>query len=148
MAIPAVRLVREMFSGENRRPTVALFTSSICLSFWYVFGNYQYWAAYLTDETYASGGAMVSPAVAALFSTILLLGIVPIAVVRYVLREPLTDYGIRLGNLRLALVCSVLAAPPLVLIGYFSSQSPAFCAFYPVDPSALRSASTLGHSLG
>ena len=147
MAIPAVRLVREMFSGENRRPTVALFTSSICLSFWYVFGNYQYWAAYLTDETYASGGAMVSPAVAALFSTILLLGIVPIAVVRYVLREPLTDYGIRLGNLRLALVCSVLAAPPLVLIGYFSSQSPAFRAFYPVDPSALRSASTLATHL-
>jgi membrane protease YdiL (CAAX protease family) len=45
--------------------------------------------------------------------------------------------------LRFALVGSVLATPLLVLIGYSTSRSPAFRAFYPVDPSALRSASAL-----
>ena len=138
---PRFNWCAKCLAAKTAGQRLALLTSSICLSFWYVFGNYQYWAAYLTDETYAPGGATISPAVAALFSTILLLGIVPIAVVRYLLREPLTDYGIRWGNLRFALVCSVLAAPLLVLIGYFASLSPAFRAFYPVDPSALRSIS-------
>jgi hypothetical protein len=140
MAIPAAQLVREMFSGENRRPSLALLTSSLCLSAWYVLGNYQFWAAYLTDEAYAPGGAAASPATAALLSSILLLAIVPMAVVRFVLREPLTDYGIRWGNLRFALLSCILTAPLLVLIGYSTSQSAAFRAFYPVDPSALRSA--------
>jgi uncharacterized protein len=143
MAIPVVQLLREMFSGENRRPVIALLTSSVCLAAWHVFGNYQFWAAYLTDETYAPADSAITPAIAALLATVLLLGVVPLLVVKFVLGEQWSDYGIRWGNLRFALVCSLLATPLIVLVGYGSSQSPAFQAVYPTDPAARKSAANL-----
>jgi membrane protease YdiL (CAAX protease family) len=143
MAIPAVHLVREMFSGENRRPTIALLTSSVGLAAWYLLGNYRFWAAYLTDETYSPGVTDISAGTAALVATVVLLGIVPLLVVKFVLRERLFDYGVRMGNWRFALVCSLLATPLMVLIGYSSSRSPAFQAVYPTDPAALKSPANL-----
>jgi uncharacterized protein len=143
MEIPAIQLVREMFSGENRRPSIALLTSSLCLAAWHLLGNYQFWATYLTDETYAPGVTYISAGTAALVATVVLLGIVPLLVVKSVLRERLFDYGVRSGNWRFALICSLLATPLMVLIGYSSSRSPAFEAVYPTDPAALKSLANL-----
>jgi membrane protease YdiL (CAAX protease family) len=143
MAIPAVHLVREMFSGENRRPSLALLTSSVCLSTWYIVGNSRFWTEYLSGTTYVPSDSAFTPAVAALVATIMLLGIVPLLVVKFVLHERLFDYGVRLGNWRFALICSLLTTPLMVLIGYSSSRSPAFQAVYPTDPAALKSSANL-----
>ena len=132
-----------MFGGDNRRPSVALLTSSVCLAAWYRLGSYPFWAAYLPDDAYTADTTVFSPGVASLAASVLLLGIVPLLVVKFVLRERLSDYGVRLGNIRFALICCLLATPLLVLIGYSSSRSPAFQAVYPTDPAALKSATNL-----
>ena len=119
-------------------------TSSLCLSAWYIFGNYQFWAAYLTDETYAPGssvgfagdrGAIIHHITAGHCADRRCAICAARALNR--LRHSLGKPAVK------ALVCSVLAAPLLVLIGYSTSLSPAFRALLPVDPSALKSASTL-----
>src|SRR5262249_24614247 len=83
MALPFVQLLRDMFSGENRRPSIALLTSSICLAAWYWLGNQRFWAEYLSGQTYVPRDSAITPAVAALIASVTLLGIVPLLVVKF-----------------------------------------------------------------
>jgi uncharacterized protein len=135
--IPAVQLVREMFTGANRRTTVALVTSAICLAGWYGIGSYDAWL-----RCYGSGHE-VCAAISTLGASFVLLGLIPALMVKFVLRERLRDYGLRPGDLRFAFICSLLVTPLVVVIGYATAQSPEFRAVYPTDPLARQSAVAL-----
>ncbi len=126
MKRPAAQLVRDMFSGPNFRATIVLLTSAVCLAAWHVAGSFGFWKEHVTSEVLAAVMYFASGAV--------WLGLVPLLVVKLVLRERLADYGVQWGDLRFALVCCVLAAPLIVGIGYLSAQSPAFQAIYPLNP--------------
>ncbi len=126
MPRPAAQLARDMFSGANFRATIVLLTSAVCLAAWHVAGSFGFWMDHVTSDVLAAVMYFASGAV--------WLGLVPLLVVKLVLRERLADYGVQWGDLRFALVCCVLAAPLIVGIGYSSAQSPAFQAIYPLNP--------------
>jgi membrane protease YdiL (CAAX protease family) len=140
---PAIQLAREMFSGDNRRPTIALITSAVCLSGWNAVGNYSFWLKQLAADGALANEPNTSAAVASLVSSVVLLGIVPLLVTKFVIGDRLSDYGIRWGSLRLTFVFVAAFAPLIIAIGYFSAQSPEIRQFYPLDPHACRSASAL-----
>src|ERR1041385_3291062 len=117
MLEPLKDLIRDTFSGANRRGTIVLLTSAVCLAAWYGTGSYNFWMEGLGSELWAAVGCFATGVV--------LLGIVPLLVVKLVLRERLAGYGVQLGNLQFAIICSVLAAPLLVWLGYSSAQLPA-----------------------
>ena len=135
-----------MFSGENRRPAIVLLTSAVCLTAWHLLGNYNFGLHHrrirlsVRRQRHHAGNWM-------LLATVLLLGIVPLLIVKLVLGERWADYGIRWGNLQFAAICSLLAVPLIVLIGYCSSQSPAFQAVYPINPARAKSATNLAMHL-
>lgn len=138
-----------MLSGPNLRSSIILLTSALCLAGWYAMGSYQAWSDQMPAALIIAGDLALSAAVWSFVSGVLLLGLVPLLVVKLVLRERLADYGLQWGDLRFALICSVLAAPLLVGIGYFSAQSPAFQAVYPLDPLARQSGAALAwHIVG
>jgi membrane protease YdiL (CAAX protease family) len=142
MPRPVVELVREMFSGPNLRPTVVLLTSAVCLSAWNAVGNYSFWIG--------QGSVPEDPVLAAIqatAATAILLGVIPALVVKFVLRERLSIYGVRLGNLRFSLLAILLASPLVIFIGYCSAQSPVFQAVYPINPVARDSATALAWHL-
>ncbi|MCC7085243.1 MAG: CPBP family intramembrane metalloprotease [Pirellulales bacterium] len=139
----AIHLVREMFTGVDRRATIVLLTSSICLVLWHFLGNYDAWLTRLSAIAIFADEARRLAAFALLASTVLLLGIIPLVVVKFILRDPLSEYGVRLGSLRFAAICSLLAAPLIVYIGYSSAQSPEFQTVYPINPLARNSSEAL-----
>jgi membrane protease YdiL (CAAX protease family) len=142
-----VAIWRELQNESNLRVTVVLLTSAVCLAAWYAVGNYRFWYDFLSADSARNENLRLSAAVGSLGSTVMLLGLVPLLVVRIALREPLADYGVRLGNLRFAVISSILAAPLVIAIGYATAQMPAFQAVYPINPPARDSAAALAWHL-
>jgi len=144
MLDPIRQLVREMSTGGNRRTSVVLLTSAVCLTTWHLTGNYNFWLSRSTGSIMSLGA---DPAIAAgiwsLAATVVLLGIAPLLVVKLVLGEKLADYGIQWGNLRFGAICCLLVTPLVVVIGYVSARSPEFQAVYPLNPIARTSSGAL-----
>ena len=141
-----VTIWRELQNESNRRVAVVLLTSAVCLAAWYAVGNYHFWKDYLSADP-ASENTPLLAAIGSLGSTAILLGVVPLLVVKIALRDRLADYGVRLGNLRFAVVSSILAAPLVIAIGYATAQLPAFQSVYPINPPARDSATALAWHL-
>jgi uncharacterized protein len=131
-----IHLVRDSLAGENRRTTIILLTSALCLAGWHLIGSYDAWLKLLSDTTTFADDAKHTAAIASLISCVLLLGVIPLAIVKFVLRDPLADYGLRLGNRNFATICCILAAPLIIYIGYSSAQEPDFQKVYPINPLA------------
>lgn len=144
---PIRKLASEMLTGANRRTTIVLLTSAVCLAAWHLTGNYHFWLQHETDFMSLGFDAKVAAGIWFLIACVLFLGIVPLLVVKFVLRESLADYGIQWGNLTFATICCVLVAPLVIVIGYGSAQSPEFQAMYPINPVAKTSAAALAWHL-
>jgi len=134
---------RELQNESNRRIAVVLLTSAVCLSAWYAVGNYHFWSDHLSVESTSNENPGVSAAIGSLGSTVVLMGLVPLLAVKFALRDRLADYGVQLGNVRFAIVSSILAAPLVIAIGYATAQMRAFQVVYPINPPARESASAL-----
>jgi uncharacterized protein len=143
MPAPVIQLVREMLGEKNRRASIILLTSAVCLAAWHLVGNYRFWHEHVTAWMPSDTDPQLAAGIGFLASSVVLLGIIPLLVVKLILREPLFDYGLRRGDLRFGLLTLVLAAPLVVAIGYFSAQSPAFQAVYPLWPITPQSTSAL-----
>jgi len=142
-----VLIGRDLQNESNRRAAVVLLTSAICLAAWYAIGNYRFWSdVLLTGQTNTENSGL-SAAIGSLASTVVLFGLVPLLVVKIALRDRLADYGVRLGNLRFAIISSILAAPLVIAIGYATEQMPVFQAVYPINPPARDSAAALAWHL-
>ena len=124
-----------------------MLTSSACLAAWHLIGNFNFWLRNSPPALTYADDPTISAAVLAQLSTALLLGVVPLLVVKFVLRERLARYGLRWGNLRYAFIFSFLAAPLLIAIGYGSAQSAEFRQVYPTIPIALDSPTALAWHL-
>src|SRR4051812_14659701 len=110
------QLVPEMIRGTNLQPTVVLLTSAVCLSAWYGLGNYRFWFEQ------GSGDRML-PAMESTAATAIFLGLIPALVVKFVLKERLSFYGVQLGRWKFSLLAILLASPLVIFIGYGTAQS-------------------------
>src|SRR5262245_43192254 len=142
MPRPVLQLLRDATSGANRRITIVLLTSAFCLSAWHAVGNYAFWSGQAPPAA-TRNELPVAPAIWSLACTTVFLGLVPLFIVKAVLRERLADYGVGWGDLRFAFLTTLLAAPLVIAIGYGTAQMPAFQAVYPINPAACRSDATL-----
>ncbi|HTQ37927.1 MAG TPA: CPBP family intramembrane glutamic endopeptidase [Pirellulales bacterium] len=149
MPSPAIQLARDMFSGDNRRASVVLLTSSLCLAAWHLVGNYNFWLAHVTQWMPSGFDPQLIASICFFACSFVLLGLIPLLVVKLILHERVADYGLRWGDLRFGLPAVLLVAPLVAAIGYCSAQSPAFQAVYPLCPIAPKSASGLAwHMVG
>jgi len=147
MPRPILRLWREFRQESNLRPAVVLLTSAVCLSAWYALGNYRFWFDSLSGNFTSPETIERLAVIGSLVSTVVLLALVPLAVVHFGFRDRVADYGVRLGDIRFAVISSVLATPLVIAIGYVTAQMPAFQAVYPINPPARNSMSALAWHL-
>lgn len=88
-----------------------------------------------------SPGEGLSRLAPAFISTFLLFGILPALAVRFVLREPLADYGLRIGDARFgAAAVGTLLPLAAVLVCLPASLLPEVRSVYPLDRAAMDSA--------
>ncbi|QDU29584.1 CAAX amino terminal protease self- immunity [Anatilimnocola aggregata] len=126
----------ELFSPPQRKSTIVLLSSSLLLCLWRAFGSRAFYTDYLASHFVLAGDMVATAGWYEIAMCFLLLGLIPMVIVKLVLRESLSDYGVRVGNIGPGIVFVLAAAPIIVLIGYAFSPLAAFAAEYPLNRHA------------
>jgi membrane protease YdiL (CAAX protease family) len=137
--------LRGLFSGENRKPTLILVWTPLVLTTW------RYFAAGAFFPGRPASGVLAHPGQASelfpFLSTFVLLGLVSLAFVGLVLREPLSSYGLALGDWRFGLKALAVMVPVMAVLGALAARAPEFVAQYPLYRGACASApASLAHA--
>ncbi len=135
-----VRPIFDALRGEQFKPTVILASSAVLMVTWWEFGSPRFYLDHLAPM---SGGIPSGEAAAGVYqfaACLVLLGLIPAAIVKFVFREPLRDYGIRLGNRLYTFRSFLISALAWIFLGYYASTSDAYRAYYPINPAAAGSA--------
>jgi membrane protease YdiL (CAAX protease family) len=137
-----------LFTGENRKPTIILLLTPLVLTTWKYYGTKTFYlSAFASSFPYFSDPEQAAE-LYTFFSAFLLFGLLPWAVVRFVFKEKIADYGWQLGDWRFGLKAFLILAPLFVIASYTSINDPEFLAEYPLFKGAGGSASLfLGHSI-
>jgi membrane protease YdiL (CAAX protease family) len=133
----ALSPILDAFRGSQRKPTLILLISSPLLLFW----RYCCTPEILADlfRPAAAGHAQMVGALAHFVSCLLLFAVLPAAIVKFVFRERLRDYGFGLGNTRLTLRSFLVLGPLFILGGWAAAGDAAVAAKFPVNPAAGQS---------
>ncbi len=123
----------DAFRGPQRKTTVILLSSPFLLLAWKYFCAPQFLAGQLADFT---DDASAAAAIGHFLGCLVLLGVVPAAVVKFVFRERLLDYGVELGIPGRTWHSLALFSPVFLLAAYQASLDPAFLAKFPINPHA------------
>jgi membrane protease YdiL (CAAX protease family) len=135
--------VASAFRGEQFKPTVILLVAPLLMITWKCFADPKHLAdaipeacVLFCDRAPSAEARAASGAVYSFAAGFLLLGLVPALLVRFVFRERLADYGVRLGEKPRTFRSMLLMGPCFVLGAYFAAGDPAVRAVYPLNPSA------------
>ncbi len=75
-----------------------------------------------------------------IFAALGIFGLVPILIIKLVLRERLADYGLQLGNVKRTIVGILIFTPITIWLGAMSGVVSGFHAVYPLNPASQWSA--------
>lgn len=120
------------------RATVVLVASTVLMITWKCFGSADFYRQHLAPTLLVLEDVDFTAAAYNFLSSLLLLGAIPALIVTGLFREPLSDYGVRWGDLRKAAQVLLILLPVFLLAAYVGTRGPEVRKFYPLNPSADR----------
>ncbi len=124
------------FRGQQFRATVILLTSTPLMIAWKYFGSTEFFRGW--SPRWELIDADFTAAAYQFVSALVLLGLIPTLIVKFVFRQPLSDYGVRLGSVKKGAIAVAVLAPVFVLAAYVGSHDPQVVAYYPINKSAAK----------
>jgi hypothetical protein len=128
-------LLAEWQSGRLRATIIFLYLSWAPLC-WKFFGSHEFCLRHCP----APDGFISDPQLlAALYrfgSCFVLFGLVPMGIVKLLLRQRLADYGLTLGHWKRTLAWTVALLPLFLLLSCHAARNPVFQAEYPINKHA------------
>lgn len=121
-----------LFSGEQRKPTLILLLTPVLLTLFKYYGSKEWYDEALSGIVVLGGNPEWTAALYVFFSSLVLFGLIPMLIIRFVFHEKVSDYGLRLGDVRFGLTALAILAPLFVASAYPSASMPEFLAEYPV----------------
>ena len=121
---------------EQSREAVILLLSTVLMVTWYYFASPTYLATHLPAVAWLGGDARATGAVGSQVAAFVLLGLIPLLVVKFVFRERLADYGVQLGDRMKTFRATAVWVPIFVISSYFSADDASLRAHYPLNPTA------------
>jgi membrane protease YdiL (CAAX protease family) len=134
----------DTFRGEQLRPTLILLTSTLLILAWRYFGSPEFYLTHLSPYCVLWNDPQATAGVYYFATCFLLMGLVPVLIVKLLLRQSLADYGVQLGDRRRTFSSLLVLAPLLVLVAYLFRNSPEIVNEYPINRSAGTSAGMFG----
>jgi len=131
-----IRPVLDAFRGEQLKPSVILLSSTLLMVTWRYFGSTEFYLDRLSPRMLLWDDPAATAAVYSFASCFVLLGVVPVLLIKLLFREKLGQYGAQLGDRARTVRSILLLAPLFVLGGYVASKDPAVVAEYPINPRA------------
>jgi membrane protease YdiL (CAAX protease family) len=127
---------RSLLRSIEMKPTVVLLASVTLVAVHRYFGRITF-ASTIFPSISSRDAAWFECA-----TTILLMGIVPLAIVTLIFRESGRDYGLRLGNWKFGLLFIAVTFPIIAAVSlYPATKIPEMRIFYPIDKGAALSIS-------
>ena len=123
----------DAFRGPQLKLTVILFASSLLLLVWKYGCSEEFYSHHFGD---AFGPVEIGAAIYQFVGCFLLMGVVPVLIVKLGFRERLRDYGVSLKGGRIALCTFLLFTPIFVLAAWWSSDDPVILQKFPINPRA------------
>ena len=139
--------LKGLFSGENRKTTLILLVSTVVMIVWKYYGTKDFYAAHLSAYTLFNNPDWTG-SIFSFFTGLVLFGLVPIIIIKSVFHEPLSRYGVQIGDARFGWLAVLVMAPVMIALTYPSANNPQFLAQYPLFKGATASAGIFaGHSM-
>ena len=125
-----------VLSGDHRKPTVILLLSALIITTWKYYGSQQFYLSELQDVFIIAGDPGLTAEIYVFATAFFLMGIIPLAVIRFGFRESIRDYGFQLGDWRFGWKAFAVMAPVMVLSTIPSASMPEFMQEYPIYKDA------------
>ncbi|MDR3198340.1 MAG: CPBP family intramembrane metalloprotease [Planctomycetaceae bacterium] len=130
------------FPQSQFKPVFILFYVLVAASVWKYFS-----IPVITDSFDNDKAAFFWLGTYPLIGSFLLFGLIPMGIIRYVFREHLADYGLRLGILLRTVRSFLLAAPVVILIAVLTGYDAAFFDVYPLNETIRPQNTRIGYSV-
>ena len=125
-----------LFGRENRKAAIILLSTSVILTTYRYYGTKDFYINYLASVFSLFGNKELTSVLYTFSSSLILLGLLPALMIRIVFHEPLSLYGVRLGDWRLGLKAFLILAPVMMALTFPSSRMESFTAEYPLYKGA------------
>ena len=124
--------LKGLFTGDNKKPTIILLLAPLVLITWKYYGTKSFYLAHLTDKFVLFGNAAMTAEWYTSLSAFILMGLLSIAVIKFVFKESIATYGLRIGDWRFWIPAAVIIGVVMVGLTYPSAKNPQFLAEYPL----------------
>lgn len=132
--------LRELLRSADRKPTVILLSVTVLGVVFRYFGSKAFFLSHLASWLVPGRDADLFGGLYTFGSSFVLFGLVPVLVVKAVFREPLSDYGVTLGDWSFGWRVVVFTLPLALALGFGASRNPEFPIEYPLIRAATGSA--------
>lgn len=124
------------FQGESKKATIILLISPFILTAWKYYGTGPFFLNNLSSLVILWDNPLRSAEFYTFASAFLLLGIVPLAIIKFIFKESFASYGLQTGDWQFGLRAFAVLAPIMILSTYPSSLMAQFQAEYPLFKGA------------
>jgi len=132
--------LKRLLAPQYMKPAIVLLVATLASVTFKIYGSKAFYLETLASTITLDGTIQESAALYVCASSFVLLGLVPLLVVMVLFREPLSAYGIQLGDTRFGWRAVAIVAPVMILSAYPSASMSDFRAEYPINPMAGESA--------
>ena len=132
--------LKRLLAPQYVKPTIVLLVATLVSVTFKIYGSKAFYIETLSSTVALAGTVQESAALYVFASSFVLLGVVPCLVVMLLFREPLSAYGVQLGDARFGWRAVAVVAPVMIVSAYPSASMSEFRAEYPINPLAGESA--------
>jgi membrane protease YdiL (CAAX protease family) len=125
-----------LFSKENKKPAIILLLAPIVLTTWKYYCSKSFYLAHLSEKFVLFNSAAMTAEWYNYLSAFFLLGIISIAIIKFVFKESLSDYGLQAGDWKFWVPAVLVVGAVMVGLSYPSSKDPQYIAEYPLYKGA------------
>lgn len=125
-----------LIRSADRRATIILISTPLLGILFVYFGSKPFYLQHLASSFVLGGNTELTAGLFTFASAFVYFGLIPALIVKFVFREPLSTYGVRLGDLSFGWKAFAVVAPVMVLLSLLASRMPDFLAQYPMNRAA------------
>ncbi|MBI2620142.1 MAG: CPBP family intramembrane metalloprotease [Ignavibacteriales bacterium] len=134
--------LKGLFSGDHKKPTLILLLTPFLLMVFKYYGSKEFYREYLQSTIVLGGNPEWTATIFVFFSSVVLFGLVPLVIIRFIFRDPLSSYGLQLGDWSFGWKALLVLSPIFVVSAFPSSRMSDFVAEYPLYERAGETART------
>ncbi len=137
----------ELFRTADRKPTVILLSVTVLGAVYRYFGSKAFFLSHLASWLSPGRDADLFGGLYTFGSSFVLFGLVPVLIVKTLFREPLSAYGVALGDWSFGWRVVVFTIPLSLALSFAASRNPEFLVEYPLIRAATGSTTVFaGHA--